>query len=76
MSWLSHRARMPAQADALPGRSVRMPVSEKHFVLGTPLEPPFPDGHLLAARTPTATKRPGAGSCSCPCSATFTTKDR
>ncbi len=48
MSWLSHKARMPAAANALPGRSVRMPVPEKHFVLGTPLEPPFPDGHLLA----------------------------
>ncbi len=48
MSWLSHKARMPAEAGALPGRSVRMPVPEKHFVLGTPLEPPFPDGHLLA----------------------------
>jgi peptide-methionine (S)-S-oxide reductase len=39
---------MPSEADALPGRSVRMPVPEKHFVLGTPLEPPFPDGHSLA----------------------------
>src|SRR3954465_5062224 len=29
---------------ALPGRSERMRVPDKHFVLGTPLEPPFPDG--------------------------------
>jgi peptide-methionine (S)-S-oxide reductase len=29
---------------ALPGRSERMPVPERHFVLGTPLEPPFPEG--------------------------------
>src|SRR5881275_1986567 len=29
---------------ALPGRSERMPVPAEHFVLGTPLEPPFPEG--------------------------------
>jgi peptide-methionine (S)-S-oxide reductase len=29
---------------ALPGRDSEMPVPEKHFVLGTPLKPPFPDG--------------------------------
>jgi peptide-methionine (S)-S-oxide reductase len=29
---------------ALPGRSERMPVPARHDVLGTPLEPPFPDG--------------------------------
>jgi peptide-methionine (S)-S-oxide reductase len=36
---------MPAAADALPGRDTRpFPVPATHFVLGTPLEPPFPDG--------------------------------
>ena len=30
--------------NALPGRSERMPVPARHEVLGTPLEPPFPDG--------------------------------
>jgi len=30
--------------DALPGREERMPVPSRHEVLGTPLEPPFPDG--------------------------------
>ena len=36
---------MPAPADALPGRDTRpFEVPEAHFVLGTPLEPPFPDG--------------------------------
>ncbi|MDJ0868320.1 MAG: peptide-methionine (S)-S-oxide reductase MsrA [Myxococcota bacterium] len=35
---------MPTPERALPGRSERMPVPEKHTVLGTPLEPPFPDG--------------------------------
>jgi peptide-methionine (S)-S-oxide reductase len=29
---------------ALPGRSDEMPVPDNHFVLGTPLKPPFPDG--------------------------------
>jgi peptide-methionine (S)-S-oxide reductase len=28
----------------LPGRETAMPVPERHEVLGTPLEPPFPDG--------------------------------
>ena len=29
---------------ALAGRSERIPVPDRHFVLGTPLEPPFPEG--------------------------------
>jgi peptide-methionine (S)-S-oxide reductase len=29
---------------ALPGREERMPVPARHDVLGTPLEPPFPEG--------------------------------
>src|SRR5438477_2757570 len=29
---------------ALPGREEHMPVPARHEVLGTPLEPPFPDG--------------------------------
>jgi peptide-methionine (S)-S-oxide reductase len=36
---------MPDPADALPGRDSRpFHVPETHFVLGTPLEPPFPEG--------------------------------
>src|SRR5687767_12052960 len=36
---------MPDPADALPGRDTRpFDVPETHFVLGTPLEPPFPEG--------------------------------
>jgi peptide-methionine (S)-S-oxide reductase len=34
---------VPAE-DALPGRDERLPVPSRHEVLGTPLEPPFPDG--------------------------------
>jgi peptide-methionine (S)-S-oxide reductase len=30
--------------EALPGRDERMPVPARHEVLGTPLEPPFPEG--------------------------------
>jgi peptide-methionine (S)-S-oxide reductase len=33
-----------APEDALPGRDEKMPVPPEHFVLGTPLEPPFPEG--------------------------------
>jgi peptide-methionine (S)-S-oxide reductase len=36
--------KIPAAAEALPGRSEPMPVPEKHFVNGNRLEPPFPDG--------------------------------
>src|SRR5690606_4878999 len=39
---------MPTPETALPGRSARMPVPPAHFVLGTPLEPPFPEGMELA----------------------------
>ena len=36
---------MPEPAKALPGRDTRpFDVPGTHFVLGTPLEPPFPDG--------------------------------
>jgi peptide-methionine (S)-S-oxide reductase len=33
---------------ALPGRSQEMPVPDRHYVLGTPLKPPFPDGFQSA----------------------------
>ena len=42
------KSRMPLPKEALPGRAERMPVPEKHFVLGTRLVPPFPDGKHLA----------------------------
>ena len=32
-----------APAQALPGRAEGMPVPARHYVLGTPLEPPFPE---------------------------------
>jgi peptide-methionine (S)-S-oxide reductase len=43
------KSRMIAPEDALPGRATRIfSVPEKHFVLGTPLEQPFPDGYQRA----------------------------
>src|ERR687886_687317 len=40
---LSKKTEMPPPERALPGREQRMPVPDTHFVLGTPLEPPFPE---------------------------------
>ena len=48
MGFLSRKTQMPTADQALPGRSARMRVPEKHFVLGTRLEPPFPEGMELA----------------------------
>ncbi|MFT4561097.1 MAG: peptide-methionine (S)-S-oxide reductase [Gammaproteobacteria bacterium] len=39
MSGLNQKEIIPSPAQALPGRSERMPVPEKHFVLGTPMQP-------------------------------------
>ena len=36
--------RMPTPVEALPGRDVPMPVADKHYVNGHPLQPPFPQG--------------------------------
>jgi len=35
---------MVSPEDALPGRDTPLPVPDRHVVLGTPLEPPFPAG--------------------------------
>ena len=40
--------KMVTQDRALPGRDEAMPVPERHFVLGTPLKPPFPEGLVCA----------------------------
>ncbi len=39
---------LPTPEEALPGRSQRMPLPDRHFVLGTALELPFPAGVELA----------------------------
>jgi peptide-methionine (S)-S-oxide reductase len=38
------KTRMVASEDALGGRDTPIPVPDRHFVLGTPLKPPFPEG--------------------------------
>ena len=42
------KVRMPSPDQAPPGRAERMPVPGRHEVLGTSLEPPFPEGAELA----------------------------
>jgi peptide-methionine (S)-S-oxide reductase len=38
------KSRMPEPSEALPGRDAAMVVPPAHDVLGTPLQPPFPEG--------------------------------
>jgi len=42
-----HELRLPAAHEALPGRALPLPVAENHFVLGTPMQPPFPGMELV-----------------------------
>ena len=45
MAWLfGKKHELPTAEEALPGRSARMPVPQRHFVNGNPLEGPFPAG--------------------------------
>lgn len=42
-----HRTRpldLPAPEKTLPGRQTAMPVTNRHLVLGNPIQPPFPEG--------------------------------
>ncbi|MGD9754165.1 MAG: peptide-methionine (S)-S-oxide reductase, partial [Acidimicrobiia bacterium] len=48
MGWFGAKLQMPAPEEALPGRSVQMPVAARHQVLGTPMTPPFLDGIEVA----------------------------
>ncbi|MBM4226725.1 MAG: peptide-methionine (S)-S-oxide reductase MsrA [Gammaproteobacteria bacterium] len=48
MFGLARKQRMPDPADALPGRSTPLVIRNHHFVLGTPLLPPYPDHCQLA----------------------------
>jgi peptide-methionine (S)-S-oxide reductase len=41
-------AQLPAAGDALAGRSEQMKISDKHFVTGNPLRPPFPENLEIA----------------------------
>lgn len=35
---------LPTREKALPGRETPLPLTNRHFVLGTPIHPPFPEG--------------------------------
>ena len=45
MFGLGRKTEMVAADAALPGRDMQMPVPPKHFVLGTDMVAPWPDGH-------------------------------
>jgi peptide-methionine (S)-S-oxide reductase len=44
MFFARRKTRMPAEAEALPGRQEPVPVPARHAVKDAPLRPPFPDG--------------------------------
>jgi len=48
MFGLKQKQAMPAPELALPGRATPLAIMDRHFVLGTPLLPPFPAGSELA----------------------------
>lgn len=48
MSLFRRKAEMVDPDSALPGRSTRMPLAAQHFVLSSPLTPPFPAGTVEA----------------------------
>jgi peptide-methionine (S)-S-oxide reductase len=43
-----HKTELRDPADTLPGRGQPLPVPARHDVLGTPLQPPFPEGYETA----------------------------
>jgi len=45
---LGKKLTLPTERTALPGRSEPMPVTNRHFVNGNPIQPPFPAGIELA----------------------------
>jgi peptide-methionine (S)-S-oxide reductase len=45
MGLFRNKTSLLAPEDALPGRDEPLPVPSQHYVLGTPLVPPFPDGY-------------------------------
>jgi peptide-methionine (S)-S-oxide reductase len=44
MFTLRHKTTLIDPGDALRGRESRIPVPDRHYVLGTPIAPPFPEG--------------------------------
>jgi peptide-methionine (S)-S-oxide reductase len=45
---LGKKLAMPTAEEALPGRSEEMPVPDRHFVNGNPMNPPYPAGLEVA----------------------------
>ena len=48
MNFFRKKPAMPAPGEALPGRATALPTAERHFVNGSPLKPPFPQGTGIA----------------------------
>jgi peptide-methionine (S)-S-oxide reductase len=48
MIFSSKKLTLPDPSQALPGRDTKMPITNKHFVTGNPIAPPFP-AHLQQA---------------------------
>jgi len=48
MLGLRKKQNMPAPNESLPGRAQALPLHNQHFVLGTPLKPPYPTNCSLA----------------------------
>lgn len=48
MFGLKQKPQMPTPDTALPGRDMQMPVTAMHFVLGTPMQAPWPEGMAVA----------------------------
>lgn len=45
---LGKKLTLPSPTEALPGRQEPMPLTDRHFVNGHPLRPPYPEGMELA----------------------------
>jgi peptide-methionine (S)-S-oxide reductase len=48
MFQFDQHVRMPNPEEALHGRTEKMPVPDRHYVNGRPLQPPFPEGMEMA----------------------------
>ena len=44
MLFSQQKLTMPSPEKALPGRSTKMPIANKHLILGSPMQEPFPTG--------------------------------
>jgi peptide-methionine (S)-S-oxide reductase len=44
MPLFRRKTELPGAEEALPGRTHAMPITNRHYVHGTPIQPPFPNG--------------------------------